>query len=108
MVAFQIIPLLSLGLYFVYLTYYYALPMFFLKILLFIAYGIHRCTDIRFREEKITVKIPIRGEEQVLERPVEIDPASRYLAMTVCSEFLGIMKEIRKLKSIAKMDNICE
>ena len=106
MLFFQILPILALSLYVLYATYYYAAPMFCLKILLFIAYGIHHCTDIRFYDAKITVKIPIGGEERVIERPVDVDLVSRHLAATVLSEFRIVMKEIRKLKRAAKKNPI--
>ena len=102
MLFFQILPILALSLYVLYATYYYAAPMFCLKILIFIAYGIHHCTDIRFYDAKITVKIPIGGEERVIQRLVDVDLASRHLAATVLSEFRIVMKEIRKLKRAAK------
>ena len=102
---FQLLPILALSLYVLYSSYYYAVPMFCLKILIFIAYGIHRCTDIRFYDAKITVKIPISGEERVIERPVDVDLASRHLAATVLREFRAVMKEIRKLKRAAKKDS---
>ena len=106
MLFFQILPILALSLYVLYATYYYAAPMFCLKILIFIAYGIHHCTDIRFYDAKITVKIPIGGEERVIQRLVDVDLASRHLAATVLSEFRIVMKEIRKLKRAAKKNPI--
>ena len=105
MLFFQLLPILALSIYVLYSSYYYAVPMFCLKILIFIAYGIHRCTDIRFYDAKITVKIPISGEERVIERPVDVDLASRHLAATVLREFRAVMKEIRKLKHAAKKDS---
>ena len=105
MLFFQLLPILALSIYVLYYSYYYAVPMFCLKILIFIAYGIHRCTDIRFYDAKITVKIPISGEERVIERPVDVDLASRHLAATVLREFRAVMKEIRKLKRAAKKDS---
>ena len=38
MVVFQMIPILTLLAYFLYLTYYYAAPMFWLRVLMLIAY----------------------------------------------------------------------
>ena len=90
----QIIPLLALMGYFLYLTYYYAGPMFWLKVLLFIAHTRHRGIDIRFIRGKITIRLP--EEEHVIEQPLEIDPTSRFFAMTVCSEFRKMLRNIRK------------
>ena len=91
----QLIPILTLAIYFLYVTYYCAVPMFILKILLFTAHMKYRNADIRFSDGKITVKYEKCGEEQVIERRLEIDPASRFFAMNVCSEFRGILKEMR-------------
>ena len=91
---FQIIPLLALTAYFFYLTYYYAAPMFFLKVLLFYAHIRYRGVEIRFEDAKIVVKMP--EEEKSLERPLEIDPTSRFFAMTVFTEFKGLLRDIRK------------
>ncbi len=82
---FQILPLFALTAYFCYLTYYYAAPMFCLKILLFYAHIRYRGIDIRFTEGKISVKMP--GEEKTIDRPIETDPASRFFAMNVRAEF---------------------
>ena len=91
----QLIPILSLAGYFLYLTYYYAAPMFWIKVLLFTGHIKYRGADIRFRDGKITVKLQRGGEERVFERPLDMDPASRFFAMEVCSEFRALLREIR-------------
>ena len=96
MVIFQIIPIMTLVMYFLYVTYYYAAPMFWLKILLFFGHIRYRGADIRFSEGKITMKIPKDGEEIVVERPLDVDFTSRFLAMNVCAEFRGMLRDIRK------------
>ena len=100
----QLIPLLSLTAYFFYLTYYYAAPMFFLKVLLFFAHIRYRGAEIRFRNGKITLRAEIDGEERVIERPVEIDPTSRFFAMTVRSTFRGMLREMKKGAMIGEED----
>ena len=65
----QIIPILGLVMYMFYMTYFYAFPMFILKILLF--YG-----HIRYRGSFITL--------------------SRHMPMDVCNEFRDLLREIRK------------
>lgn len=94
----QIIPLLSLTAYFFYLTYYYAAPMFRLKVLLFMAHLKYRGVEIRFTDGKITVKMP--EENRVTERPLEVDPTSRFFAMTVCSEFRKMLRDIGREKRL--------
>ena len=93
---FQIIPLLALTVYFFYMTYYCAAPMFCLKILLFYAHIKYRNADIRFRDEKIIMRYANGGEEHRIERALEIDPTSRFFAMTLCAEFRELLREIRK------------
>ena len=92
----QIIPLLALTAYFFYLTYYYAAPMFCLKVLLFYAHIRYRDITILFRGGKITVELTKNGKELVIERPIEIDPTSRFFAMTVRSMFRQLLRDIRK------------
>lgn len=92
---FQMIPLLALTGYFFYLTYYYAAPMFCLKVLLFLAHWKYHCSDIVFTDGRIIVKYMENGEEHVVERVLEVDPTSRFLAMTTCSTFRGILVSIR-------------
>ena len=75
---FQLIPLLILAGYFCYLTYYIAAPMFYLRVLLFIAYKKFCCSEVRFGEEKITVKVLLNGEDRVIEKPLDADPSSRF------------------------------
>ena len=93
---FQLITLLILAGYFCYLTYYIAVPMFCLRILLFLAYKRYRCSTVRFGEEKITVNVLLDGEEYALERPLDADPSSRFFVMALCSALKGILKDIRK------------
>ena len=92
----QLIPLLSLAAYFLYYTYYYAFPMFRLKLLLFFANLRYRDIDILFRSGKITVKLTRDGEARSLVREMDTDPTLRYFAMDVCSSFRGILRDIRK------------
>ena len=92
----QIIPLLTLVAYIFYCTYYYAVPMFCLKVLLFYAHIRYRDITILFRGGKITVTLTKNGEELLIERPVEIDPTSRFFAMTVRSMFRKLLRDIRK------------
>ena len=93
---FQLIPLLILAGYFCYLTYYIAAPMFYLRVLLFIAYKKFCCSEVRFGEEKITVKVMLNGEDRVIEKPLDADPSSRFFVMALCSALKGILKDIRK------------
>lgn len=91
----QLIPLLSLTAYFFYLAYYYAAPMFCLKVLLFYAHIKYRGVDIRFVGERITMKYENSEEERLIERTLATDPTSRFFAMTVCSEFRGMLREMK-------------
>ena len=93
--SWQLIPLLSLAAYFIYLTYYYAAPMFGLKVLLFYAHIRYRGAEIRFRDERITMNYAVGGQERMIVRRLETDPTSRFFAMTVCSEFRGMLREAR-------------
>ncbi|MCR5090073.1 MAG: hypothetical protein K6C08_11255 [Oscillospiraceae bacterium] len=92
----QVIPLLGLTAYFFYFTYYYAAPMFWLKVMLFYAHIRYRGIVILFTEGKISVTYTKDEAEHVIERLIEIDPTSRFLAMTVCSLFKGILRSIRR------------
>ncbi len=92
----QLIPLLALTAYFFYLTYYYAAPMFRLKVMLFYAHLKYRDCEIRFIGGRITFRQMRDGEELRLERPVEVDFASRFLASTVCREFRGLLRDLRR------------
>lgn len=91
----QIIPLLTLTLYFFYMTYYYAAPMFWLKVLLFYTHIRYRGSDVRFAGGEITIQMKKCGKELVVERHLEMDPTSRFFAMTVCSEYKSMLREIR-------------
>ena len=92
----QIIPILTLVMYFFYMTYYYAVPMFILKLLLFYGHIRYRGSFISFRDGKITVECRKNGKLTVYEHPLDLDPTSRHLAMNVCGEFRGLLREIRK------------
>ena len=96
MEAFQIIPILSLALYFVYLVWYYALPMLFLRILLFYGHLRYRGSFISFRNGQITVEYRRNGKVHTLVRPLDVDPTSRFLAMDVCAEFRKVLRDIRR------------
>ena len=99
---FQLIPILSLIAYFLYLTYYYAFPMFCLKVLLFIAHIRYRGVEIRFTGGKIILKMPDTGI--VSERLLEVDPGSRFFTMTICSEFKAMLRDLRKSTTASKND----
>ena len=99
MEIFQILPLLTLAAYFFYLTYYYAAPMFFLRILLIIAYKVYRCSEVRFTEDRIIIRFSKDGEDRVLEQSVEVDFTSRFLAMTLRSVLKGMLADIRKQRA---------
>ena len=74
----QIIPLLTLTLYFFYMTYYYAAPMFFLKIMLFLAHIRHRDIDICFEERRIIARFTKDGEERVAVCTIDVNMESRF------------------------------
>ena len=94
--GFQIIPLAMLGAYLLYASYYYATPMFFLKVMLFLAHIRYRDIDIHFQERRIIVRFSKDGEEHVLVRPVDEELESRFWPMTVCSAFRHLLRDIRK------------
>ena len=96
MFNFQMIPLSALLVYFLYLAYYIAAPMFYLRVLLLIAYKKYRCREIRFTEEAITVKLTKDGDEITIERPLGVELESRFFPMTACSVMRGILKDLRK------------
>ena len=95
MFNFQMIPLSALLVYFLYLAYYIAAPMFYLRVLLLIAYKKYRCREIRFTEEAIAVKLTKDGEEYTIERPLGVELESRFFPMTACSVMRGILKDLR-------------
>ena len=72
------IPIFLLGLYILYVSYYYATPMFFLKVMLFIAHIRYRDIDIRFEERRILVRFSRDGMKHVVERAVDEDLESRF------------------------------
>ncbi len=92
----QIIPLATLASYFLYLTYYYAAPMFWLRVLLLLAYKKHHCKEVVFSETSITVKYVKDGVECVLEEPIGVELDSRFFVSTACSVLSGILKTLRK------------
>ena len=94
----QFIPLILLGLYLLYISYYYATPMFFLKVMLFVTHIRYRDVDVRFEESRITVRFSESGEERVVVQPIDEELESRFWAMTVCSVFHGLLRDIRKGK----------
>ena len=94
--GFQIIPLAMLGAYLLYASYYYATPMFFLKVMLFIAHIRYRDIDIHFQERRIIARFSKDGEEHVVVRPVDEELESRFWPMTVCSAFRHLLRDIRK------------
>jgi len=94
--GFQIIPLAMLGAYLLYASYYYATPMFFLKVMLFLAHIRYRDIDIHFQERRIIARFPKDGEEHVVVRPVDEELESRFWPMTVCSAFRCLLRDIRK------------
>ena len=94
--GFQVIPLAMLGAYILYASYYYATPMFLLKVMLFFAHIKYRDIDIRVEERKITARFTKDGEEHVVSRPVDEELESRFWPMTVCSVFRRLLRDIRK------------
>ena len=94
--GFQIIPLAMLGAYLLYASYYYATPMFFLKVMLFIAHIRYRDIDIHFQERRIIARYMKDGEERVAVRPVDEELESRFWPMTVCSAFRRLLHDIRE------------
>ena len=106
-VFFQMIPILALGVYVIYLSYYYAAPTFWLKVMLFYAHIRYPGIDIRFIGSKATVKFTDGEGEHVLERPLEVDLTSRFLASHVCAVFRGMLRDIRK-GSYLNIDSMTE
>ena len=82
--GFQIVPLAMLGAYLLYASYYYATPMFFLKVMLFLAHIRHRDIDIRFEERRIIARFSKGGEEHIVVRAVDEELESRFWPMTAC------------------------
>lgn len=96
MMAIQIIAILSLVAYMVYITYYYALPMAWFKIMKFFACKSHRCEDVRVIEEKIVVIFTASGRERRIERDLGVPLDSRFWTMTLCSTFRSMLKETKR------------
>ena len=94
--GFQLIPLAMLGAYILYASYYYATPMFFLKVMLFLAHIRYRDIDIHFEERRITARYSRDGEEHVVSCRVDEDLESRFWPMTACSAFRRMLRDIRK------------
>ena len=99
MVVFQMIPILTLLAYFLYLTYYYAAPMFWLRVLMLIAYKKYHCTEVRFTEETISIRLLRDGAETVLEQPLGVELESRFFVMTACSVVRKLLRDLRKEKA---------
>ncbi|MBR0353149.1 MAG: hypothetical protein IJH53_08080 [Oscillospiraceae bacterium] len=96
MLVFQIIPLAALGIYFLYIIYYVAVPMARLRFLMHVGYKKYHCTDIRIDDTGVIVRIMENGRERVLWRPMEIGLDMQYMAMTAATELRSIFREIRK------------
>ena len=97
---FQIIPLLCLAVYFLYITYYIAIPMFCLKVLLFIGYRKYHCSEIYFREDGIIVTYLKDKRICHIVKDVEDDPDSRFFIMSLCSALKKTYKDIREERSV--------
>ena len=97
----QIIPLLCLAVYFLYITYYIAIPMFCLKVLLFIGYKKYHCSEIRFGEDSVTVRYQ-KDEATLLKvKAMEEEIDSRFFIMALCSALESLYKDIREEKTVA-------
>ena len=75
----QIIPILGLVMYMFYMTYFYAFPMFILKILLFYGHIRYRGSFITFRGGKITVECKRDGKPVAVLRPYPLPGQLHYL-----------------------------
>lgn len=95
MIYLQIIPLLALLTFLCYIGYYYCAPMIRFRMLAIVAYQRRHCQSIQVTEEKLIVTFSVNGEDRVIERPLGVDLASRFLVMTLCSLFKSILKEAR-------------
>ena len=101
-VIFQLIPILTLVMYFFYMTYYYAVPMFILKILLFYGHIRYRGSFITFRGGKITVecrkdgKLTVTAANQSAEKDIET-------SLTLLGAKLGKHAVVTTLAN----DNLC-
>lgn len=95
-VFFQVMPIFTLLAYFLYLSYYYAAPMFWLRVLMFIGYKKYRCTEIHITEENILVKYSQDGEEREVRHELGVDLSSRFFVMTACSVLRGIFRQMRR------------
>ena len=93
--GFQIIPLVMLGAYLLYASYYYAVPMFFLKVMLFLAHIRHRDIDICFEERRIIARFTKDGEERVAVCAIDVKLESRFWPMTACFAFRHLLRDIR-------------
>ena len=93
---FQMIPILALMIYILYLSYYYAAPMFYLRVLLLIAYKKYRCKEIQFTEEKVSVRYIRDGEECVIEQPLGVSLDSRFFVFSTCSVLREMLRALRK------------
>ena len=98
MEALQVMMVFSLLAYFLYLTYYYAAPMFWLRVLMFVAYKKYRCSEVRFTEETISVRFTRAGEESSIEQPLGVELESRFFVITACSVLRGMLRELSVLR----------
>ena len=96
MVTFQIIAILSLVAYILYVTYYYAIPMFCFRMKTYFARKKHLCTDVRVIEEKVVVIFESSGKSRKIERNLGVPVDSRFWAMNLCSSLRSMLKEIQK------------
>lgn len=95
--SWQLLPILSLVAYIMYLLYYYVIPTLHLRILWFIAQKKQHCSSVIFSEYKITVKFTKNGEERVIEQFLDDDIPSRFKVPALCSKFKGILADIKNM-----------
>ena len=96
MIVFQLFFLGALGIYFLYIFYYVAVPMARLRILMQIGYKKYHCTDIHVDDTGVIVRIMENGRERVLWRQLEIGLDMQYMAMAAGTALKSIFREIRK------------
>ncbi len=92
----QLIPLLTLLVYILFLSYYIAVPMFCFKAMLFYAHLKYREIDFQFEEHRVKATLSDGEKKMVFEHPVEEGFDSRFYAMTLCSAFRILLADIRK------------
>ena len=96
MIAFQIIALGSLAIYMLYILYYIAVPMFRLRILMFLARRRYHCTDVSVSDTGVVVRIVKDGQEKILWGRMDPNQNMSYYAMMAGTELKKILKDIRK------------